>query len=121
MGPSSDFLIVTNDKCLLLHKKEFFSRPRVNCQFVVVLLAIFLYSFISMIIVHKGLWINREVSFWLTAIRYFIVGCVEEIVSFDRRKLTDKYKINQSVYSRHIFPKWDKKNCKCWRFVIESA
>jgi len=74
------FLIVTNDKCLLLHKKELFSRPRVNCQFVVVLLAIFLYSFISMIIVHKGFWINREVSFWLTAVRYFIVGCVEEIV-----------------------------------------
>lgn len=73
------FLIVTNDK-YLLHKKELFSRPRVNCQFIVILLAIFLYCFISMFVVHKGLWINREVSFWLTVIRYFIVGCVEEIV-----------------------------------------
>lgn len=74
------FLIVTNDKCLLLHKKELFSRPRFNSQFIVVLSAIFLHCLISMIVVHKRLWINREVPFWLTAIRYLVVGCVEEIV-----------------------------------------
>lgn len=74
------FLIVTNDGCLLLHRKELFSRPRVNCQFIVVLSAIVLYCLISMLAVHKSLWINREVPFWLTVMRYFVVGCVEEIV-----------------------------------------
>ena len=74
------FLIATNDKCLLLHRKELFSRPRFNCQFIVVLLVILLYCLISMLVVHKKLWINQEVPFLLTVMRYFVVGCVEEIV-----------------------------------------
>lgn len=74
------FLIVTNDRCLLLHKKELFSRPRFNCQFIVVLWAVLLYCLVSMFAVHKRLWINREVPFWLTVMKYFVVGCVEEIV-----------------------------------------
>lgn len=74
------FLISANDKFLLLNRKELFSRPRFNRQFITVLSAIFLYCLISMLVVHKGLWINREVPFWLTVIRYFVVGCVEETV-----------------------------------------
>ncbi len=74
------FLIVTKDKCLMLHRKELFSRPRFNRQFVFVLSAVLLYCLISMLVVHKGLWINREVPFGLTVIKYFVVGCVEEIV-----------------------------------------
>lgn len=35
------FLIIVNDKCLLLHRKELFSRPQFNWKFIVVLLAIF--------------------------------------------------------------------------------
>lgn len=37
---SAFFLNVTNEKCLLLHRKELFSRPRFNCQFIVVLLTV---------------------------------------------------------------------------------
>lgn len=64
----------------MLHRKELFSRPRFNRQFMFVLSAVLLYCLISMLVVHKGLWINREVPFGLTVIKYFIVGCVEEIV-----------------------------------------
>lgn len=74
------FLIVRNDRCLLIHRKELFSRPRFHRQFLVVLLAILFYCLISMMIVHKRPWINRQVPFWLTVIRYFAVGCAEEIV-----------------------------------------
>lgn len=74
------FLIVTKDKYLMLHRKELFSRSRFNHQFVAFLLAILLYCLISMLAVHKELWMNREVTFWLTIMRYFVVGCVEETV-----------------------------------------
>lgn len=33
-----------------------------------------------MFIIHKGFWINRNVPFLLTVIKYFIVGCAEELV-----------------------------------------
>lgn len=74
------FLIITKNDCLMLHSKEVFSRPRFNLQFVTVLLAILLYCLISMLAVHKGIWVNREVPFCLTLMRYFVVGCVEETV-----------------------------------------
>lgn len=74
------FLIITKDDYLMLHRKELFSRPRINHQFAVVLSAILAYCLISMLAVHKEPWINREVPFWLTVMRYFVVGCVEETV-----------------------------------------
>lgn len=74
------FLIITKDDCLMLHRKELLSRPRINRQFMVVFLAILLYCFISMLAVHKGLWINRTIPFWLVVMKYFLVGCVEETV-----------------------------------------
>lgn len=74
------FLIITNDRYLMLQRKELFSRPRSNCQLVVVLSVILLYCLISMLVVHRGFWMNREVPFWLTITKYFVVGCVEETV-----------------------------------------
>lgn len=74
------FLIITKNECLMLHRKELFSRPRLDRPFVVVLSAILLYCLISMLTAHNGPWINREVPFWLTIMRYFVVGCVEETV-----------------------------------------
>ncbi len=74
------FLIAKYDKCLLLHRKELFSRPRFNGQLIAVLSAVLLYCLVSTLVAHKRFWINREIPFWLTAMRYFVVGCVEEIV-----------------------------------------
>lgn len=72
IGLKSDYLTLT--------KKELLSRPRFNRQFVSTCLIVLLYSLISMFIIHKGFWINRDVPFLLTVIKYFIVGCAEEIV-----------------------------------------
>ena len=73
-------LIGIKDDYLALPKKELLSRPQFNRQFVSVLSIILLYSLISMFIIHKGLWINQDVPFLLTVIKYFITGCVEEVV-----------------------------------------
>lgn len=73
-------LLIGKNEYLTLSKKELLSRPRFDSQFVVVLSAILLYSLVSMFITHKGFWINRDVPFLLTVIKYFIVGCVEEAV-----------------------------------------
>lgn len=73
-------LIVIKDDYLTLPKKELLSRPQFNRQFVSILEIFLLYSLISMLITHKGFWINRDVPFLLTVIKYFIVGCVEETV-----------------------------------------
>lgn len=74
------FLIITKDDCLMLHRKELFSRPRLNFQFMVVFLAILLYCFISMLAVHKGLWMNWAIPVCLVVTKYFFVGYVEETV-----------------------------------------
>ena len=73
------FLIVKSEN-LTLTKRELLSRPRFDGQFAAVLAAIMLYSLISMLITHKGFWINRDVPLLLTVIKYFIVGCAEESV-----------------------------------------
>ena len=73
-------LIGIKDDYLILPKKELLSRPQFSRQFVSILSIILLYSLISMFITHKGFWINRDVPFLLTVIKYFIAGCVEEVV-----------------------------------------
>ncbi len=73
-------LIVIKDDYLTLPKKELLSRPQFNRQFVSILEIFLLYSLLSMLITHKGFWINRDVPFLLTVIKYFIIGCVEETV-----------------------------------------
>lgn len=74
------FLIFTKDDCLMLRGKALFSRPRLNRQFLLSLSAIALCCLISMLAVHGGLWINRDLPFWLTVLRFFAVGFVEETV-----------------------------------------
>ena len=56
-------LLISKDEYLTVSKRELLSRPLFNCEFLVVLSAIMLYSLVSMLITHKGFWINRDVPF----------------------------------------------------------
>ena len=73
IGIKSDYLTLT--------KKELLPRPRFDSQFVSILLIILLYSLISMFIIHKGFWINRDVPFLLIVIKYFIVDARRKLFS----------------------------------------
>ena len=72
--------LIGKSEYLTLSGRELFSRPKFDIRFSAVLKVILLYSLISMFITHKGFWINRDVPFLLTVIKYFIVGCAEEVV-----------------------------------------
>lgn len=77
--PALILIILCND-FLWINKHELFSYPKLDKSFIIALTVSIVSVLISMLAGHKGLWINTEINFGLTLIKYVIVGFVEESV-----------------------------------------
>jgi len=73
-------LIVRYRDCLYIGKRELFSRPCFDRLLVLVLIASSAVVVLTMLVRHKGFWLNREVNPLLETVKFMTVGCVEEIV-----------------------------------------
>lgn len=73
-------LILKFSGFLQTEKKELFSSPHFNNSLLGVLIVSFSFVLVSMLIDHKGFWVNRETDVILTIIKFIIVGFVEETV-----------------------------------------
>jgi len=73
-------LIIKYNNKLKFSKSELFSRPKFSKSLISVMIISLIYSVISMLIIHKGFWFNKEINLLLVIVKFIIVGCVEEIV-----------------------------------------
>lgn len=73
-------LIIRYNDSLRIGKRELFAPPRFGKPLILVLGASASIVVVTMLLFHKGFWFNREANLLLEIVKFFVVGCVEEIV-----------------------------------------
>ena len=73
-------LIVKHGENLSIDRIKLFSSPKINKSLISVLVLSIGYVFVSMILVHKGFFLNRNDILFLVIIKFLVVGFVEETV-----------------------------------------